>query len=69
MEPAMDPTVQTEVTNELGQWVVYLLVLDEETIERRKLSVHVSEREARVAASVAQRAAHRRRRPPPDDRS
>lgn len=63
----MDRTVQTEVVQEQGQWVVFLLVIDEEGISRRRLSVHLSEREARVAASVAQRAAHRRRRTPPDE--
>lgn len=62
----MDRTVQTEVVQEQGQWVVFLLVIDVEGISRRRLSVHLSEREARVAASVAMRAAHRRR-PPPDE--
>lgn len=59
----MDQAVQTEVVLEQGQWVVFLLVIDEEGIDRRRLSTHVSQREAEVAASVAQRAAHRRQRP------
>lgn len=63
----MEPTVQTEVIQEHGQWVVFLLVIDEEGIDRRRLSVHRSEREAQVAASAAQRGAHRRRPPGPDE--
>lgn len=58
-----DQAVQTEVLLEQGQWVVYLLVIDPEAISRRRLSVHRHEREARLAASVAQRSAHRRRPP------
>lgn len=62
-DPVSDQTVQTEVLLEQGQWTVYLLVIDPDAISRRRLSVHLSERAARVAASSAQRGAHRRRRP------
>lgn len=63
----MDRQVETEVTQEHGQWVVWLLVIEEEGIARRRLSVHISEREARVTASSARRGAHRRRRLLPID--
>lgn len=61
-----DQAIRTEVVLECGQWVVYLLVLDLEGIERRRLSAHRSEREARLMADSAQRAANRRRRPLPE---
>lgn len=60
-------TLRTEVVEDCRQWVVYLLVIDEEGVTRRRLSAHRSEREARLTASVVQRAAHRRQRPPPED--
>jgi len=60
----MAQTVRTEVVREQGQWVVFLLVLDEEGITRTRLSTHRDERTARVMASATQRAAQRRRRPP-----
>jgi hypothetical protein len=60
-------TLRTEVVEDRRQWVVYLLLLGTEGVERRRLSAHRTEREARLTASVVQRAAQRRKRPPPDD--
>ena len=63
----MSETVRTEVVEDCRQWVVYLLLIGTEGVERRRLSAHRSEREARLTASLVQRAAHRRQRPPPED--
>lgn len=63
----MSDTVRTEVVEERRQWVVYLLLIGAQGVERRRLSAHRSEREAQLTASLVQRAAHRRQRPPPED--
>lgn len=63
----MSETVRTEVVEDCRQWVVYLLLIGSEGVERRRLSAHRSEREARLTASLVQRAAHRRQRPPPEE--
>jgi hypothetical protein len=60
-------TLRTEVVEDCRQWVVYLLVIDEAGVTRRRLSAHRSEREATLTASLVQRAAHRRQTPPPQD--
>ncbi len=62
----MDHTVHTEVSRDRGQWQVHLVLIEPEGISRRLLSTHRSEEQARLAASLVQRAAHRRRRPPPE---
>jgi hypothetical protein len=61
--------VRAEVVEERGQWVVILLLIDPEGIERRRLSAYRTEREATLAASTLQRAAHRRQAPPQDGAS
>lgn len=66
-EPDVSETVRTEVVEDCRQWVVYLLLIGSEGVERRRLSAHRSEREARLTASLVQRAAHRRQRPPPEE--
>ena len=63
----MAQTVRTEVIEDCRQWVVQLLVIDEDGVTRRRLSAHRSEREARLTAAVVQRAAHRRQTPAPQD--
>ena len=63
----MTDTLRTEVVEDCRQWVVYLLLLGTEGVERRRLSAHRTEREARLTASVVERAAQRRKRPPPGD--
>lgn len=63
----MSETVRTEVEEDCRQWVVYLLLIGSEGVERRRLSAHRSEREAQLTASLVQRAAHRRQRPPPEE--
>lgn len=63
----MSQTLRTEVVEDCRQWVVYLLVMSSEGVERRRLSAHRSEHEARLTASLVQRAAHRRGLPPPEE--
>lgn len=60
----MDRALRTEVVEERRQWVVFLLLIELEGVTRRRLSVHRTEREARLAASLVQLAAHRRQPPP-----
>jgi hypothetical protein len=60
-------TLRTEVVEDRRQWVVYLLLIDTEGVERRRLSAHRTEREARLTASLVQRTAQRRLRPPPEE--
>lgn len=60
----MDQAVHTEVVEESRQWVVYLLVIDADGVDRRRLSAHRTEREALVWASMVRRTAHRRHAPP-----
>ncbi len=63
----MSETLRTEVVEDRRQWVVYLLLITMEGVERRRLSAHRTEREARLTASLVQRTAQRRQRPPPED--
>lgn len=63
----MSNTLRTEVVEDCRQWVVYLLVMSTEGVERRRLSAHRTENEARLTASLVQRAAHRRGPPPPPE--
>ena len=65
----METEIQTEVAQEAGQWVVYLLVLSPEGVERRRLQAYRTQFKAEQAATLIRRAAARRRRPPegPDD--
>jgi hypothetical protein len=67
LESRVGDTLRTEVVEDCRQWVVYLLLMGTEGVERRRLSAHRTEREARLTASVVQRAAQRRQRPPPDE--
>lgn len=62
----MSETLRTEVVEDRRQWVVYLLLIGTDGIERRRLSAHRSEREAQLTASLVQRAATRRQRPAPE---
>ena len=59
----METEVQTEVVAEHGQWVVYLLVVTPEGVERRRLESYFTETKARLAADVIRRTAARRRAP------
>ena len=65
----METEVQTEVALESGQWVVYLLVITPEGIDRRRHQTYFTEAKARFAADVIRRTAARRRAPRsgPDD--
>lgn len=71
----METEVQTEVVLERGQWVLYLLILTPEGIDRRRLQTYIHEHKARLEADVIRRTSARRRPPreslreEPDERS
>ncbi|MFI5953080.1 hypothetical protein [Cryptosporangium sp. NPDC051539] len=52
-------SVDTVVTEERGQWVVEIVVLFDDEVVRKRISVHRTERLARIHADVIKRAAER----------
>ena len=59
----MHTEVTTEVAQERGQWVVYLVVTSPDGVERRPVGTHRHERTARVMADTVSRTTARRRAP------
>jgi hypothetical protein len=59
----MTTEVQTQVEAERGRWVVYLVVLSDSGVERRRLESYPTQERARLAASQVQRSVARRRPP------
>ena len=59
--------VVTEVREERGRWVVDIVVLTDDGVERRRLGDHATQRQAVLAADVVRRTVARRRPPSPDD--
>ena len=52
-------TVDTTVTEERGQWAVDIVVLFDDEVVRKRISVHRTERLAQISADLIKRAAER----------
>jgi hypothetical protein len=61
----VDRLVHTEIVAEPRRWAVFLVVIDQDGVDRRRLSTHATEREAALAAALARRRAERGGPPPP----
>lgn len=59
----MAEDVSTEVVQEHGQWTVYLLVVTEAGVERRRLEIYRTKPAAELAADLIRRTTARRRNP------
>lgn len=59
----MAEDVHTEVVQERGQWTVFLLVVTEAGVERRRLETYRTQRAAELAADLIRRTTARRRNP------
>lgn len=56
--------VTAEIGQENGQWVVYLVVLTPDGVQRRRLETHPTARRAELSAAAINRTVARRRSRP-----
>lgn len=63
----MSRLLTTAVRQERGQWIVEMVLLDEDGAERRHVSTHRTRAHAQAAAAIIERAANRRQRPAPGE--